>query len=407
MERTIIKNSIDQLALFGNGPVFRELICVGRPNIGNKDRFFERVNDIFESKYLSNNGPYVQEFEKRITEMLGVKHSIAICNATTALQIAIRALGLNGEVVIPSFTFIATAHALEWLGIKPAFCDIDPATHNLDPNKIEDTITPYTTGIIDVHLWGRASDIESIIEIAHKHNLKLMFDAAHAFGCSYKGTMIGNFGEAEVFSFHATKFLNTFEGGVIATNNDDLAEKIRLMRNHGFSGADTVVSIGTNGKMSEISAAMGLTGLESIDEFIAVNHRNYKLYRQELSDIKGIKFIEFDEKEKNNYQFIVIEIDEGVTHVSRDQLIKILNAENIMTRPYFFPGCHRGEPYSSYFPDAGLLLPETEKLAKRVSTLPTGTSVGNDEIKIICQIIRLVIENGEELKVRLQSTNGR
>ncbi|MBC1224260.1 aminotransferase class I/II-fold pyridoxal phosphate-dependent enzyme [Nostoc sp. UCD121] len=397
----INKTRLEHLAIFGAAPAFNEKLHVGRPNIGNRDRLFERINDLLDRRWLTNNGGYVQEFEQRIADMIGVKHCIPMCNGTVALEIAIRAAGLTGEVIIPSFTFIATAHALQWQEITPVFCDIDPHNYTINPWRVEAMITPRTTGIIGVHLWGQPCNVEALTEIARKHNLKLMFDAAHSFGCSYNGQMIGNFGDAEVFSFHATKFFNTFEGGAIATNNDELAGKIRLMKNFGFSGLENVSYIGTNGKMSEICAAMGLTGLESLDEFVAVNYRNYKQYQHEVRNIPGVKLLTYDETEKSNYQYIVLEIDQEITHISRDELVKIFWAENILARRYFYPGCHRMEPYRSYFPHAGLLLPETESLGKRVLVLPTGTAVGTEEINKICQIIRLVVEHSREVKERL------
>jgi len=399
--QNISKHYLNELSIFGNSPAFTEHLHVGRPNIGNREHLIARINDLLDRRWLTNNGPYVQEFEQRIAEFIGVKHCIATCNATIALEIAIRAAGLTGEVIIPSFTFVATAHALQWQEITPVFCDIDPLTHNIDPHQIEQMITPRTSGIIGVHLWGRPCDVEALSTIAHAHNLKLMFDASHAFSCSSQGSMIGSFGDAEVFSFHGTKFLNTFEGGAIVTNNDELAAKIRLMKNFGFAGYDKVIYVGTNGKMNEVSAAMGLTGLESLEEFIAINYCNYKHYKNGLQDIPGIKFINYDSEEKCNYQYIILEIDEQVTGISREQLIKILHAENILVRRYFYPGCHKMEPYSSYFPHAGLLLPETEKLSNRVLALPTGTSVNSEDISTICQIIKLVITNSSELKEKI------
>ena len=394
----MVKAGLEDLAIFGSEPAFDRKLHVGRPNIGDRERLLGRINDMLDRRWLTNKGPYVQEFEKKIADLIGVKHCIAMCNGTVALEIAIRACELTGEVIVPSFTFIATAHALQWQEITPVFCDIDPNTHNIDPCRAEELITPRTTGIIGVHVWGRPCDVESLAEIARQRNLKLLFDAAHAFGCSYKGRMIGNFGDAEVFSFHATKFFNTFEGGAVVTNDDELAARIRLMKNFGFAGYDNVIYIGTNGKMSEVSAAMGLTGLESLEEFITVNYRNYKGYERELKDIPGIQLITYDETEKRNYQYIILEIDTGVTHVSRDQLVEILHAENVLARRYFYPGCHRMELYRSYFPYAGLLLPETEKIAARVLSLPTGTSIEPEDIRAIGQIIRLVIENGSELR---------
>ena len=394
---------LEDLAIFGGKPKFNEPLHVGRPNIGDRASLLQRINDMLDRRWLTNNGPYVQELEQRIGSLLGVKHCIATCNGTVALELAIRAAGLSGEVIVPSFTFIATPHALQWQEITPVFCDVDPRTHTLNPWRVEAMITPRTSGIIGVHVWGQPCDVETLTEIARKHNLKLMFDASHTFGCSYKGQMIGNFGEAEVFSFHATKFFNTFEGGAIVTNNDELAAKIRLMKNFGFAGYDNVVYIGTNGKMSEVSAAMGLTSLESLDDFISINYANYKQYQHELAGIPGISLFTYGETEKCNYQYVVLEVEESLTQVTRNQLINILYAENVLARRYFYPGCHQMEPYRSYFPHAGLLLPETDKLVQRVLVLPTGTAVGLDEISTICEIIRLVVSRGEEVRGKLEN----
>jgi dTDP-4-amino-4,6-dideoxygalactose transaminase len=368
--------------------IFAEKLYVGRPNIGNREAMLARFNDMLDRRWLSNDGPFVLEFEQRLADYLGVKHCISMCNGTIAMEIATRALGLKGEVIVPSFTFVATAHALQWQEITPVFCDIDPVTHTIDPVKVEQMITPHTSGIIGVHLWGRACDVTALEDIARRHNLALIFDAAHAFACSHGGRMIGVFGDAEVFSFHATKFFNTFEGGAVATNDDALAEKIRLMKNFGFVDYDKVIYIGTNGKMTEVCAAMGLTNLESIDDFIYINQRNYYCYRESLHGIPGITLMPYDETEKCNYQYITLEVDEDLSGISRDRLVAILHANNVIARRYFFPGCHRMEPYRSYFPHAGLLLPETEKTADHVLLLPTGTSVGEDAIRTITKIIR-------------------
>ncbi len=340
--------------------------------------------------------------EEKVAEKLKVKHCIAMCNGTIALEIAIRALGLKGEVIVPSFTFVATAHALQWQEITPVFCDIAPDTYTIDPEKIERLITPKTTGIIGVHLWGRTCNVESLTNIAKKHDLKLLFDAAHSFGCSYKGQMVGSFGELEVLSFHATKFLNTFEGGAVVTNNDELAQKIRLMQNFGFSGFDNVIYVGTNGKMSEVPAAMGLTGLESIRHFIDRNYKNYKYYEKELAEIEGIKLLTYNEAEQHNYQYIILEVDENKINLSRDQVVDILHADNVIARRYFYPGCHKMEPYRSLYPNAGVLLPETEKKSEQVLALPTGTAIGKKEIKRICSIIRICASSGAEIAKKLK-----
>lgn len=397
------KSVVKDLGLFGGAPLFSEVLHVGRPNIGDREHLFNRINDMFDRCWLSNNGPFVQEFEQKVSKFLGVKHCIAVCNATVGLEIAVRALDLSGEVIVPSFTFVATVHALQWQNITPVFCDIDPSTHNINPNLIPHLITPRTSGILGVHVWGRACDIETLTNLANENNVKLLFDAAHAFSNSYRGQMIGGFGDLEVFSFHATKFFNSFEGGMITTNNDNLAEKIRSMRNFGFAGMDNVISIGTNGKMSEVSAAMGITSLESMQKIIDVNYRNYLSYRKGLENIPGVRMVFYDEKEHNNYQYIVIEIDDTKAGISRDKVLEILHAENIRARRYFYPGCHQMEPYSSYFPNSGLLLTETEQLTLKVLQLPTGMFVGEEDIQKITDLIRFIILNAKEITQNLQT----
>lgn len=368
-----------------------KFIHVGRPNLGDRKALLSRINEMLDRRWFSNNGPLVQEFEKKVAEFLGVKHVVAMCNATVALEIASRALNLHGEVIVPSYTFIATAHALQWQQITPVFCDIDPATHNIDPAKIERLITPKTTGILGVHVWGRGCDTEAIEEIAARRNLKVMYDASHGFACSKGERMLGTFGECEVFSFHATKFLNCFEGGAVVTDKDDLAEKMRLMRNFGFQAFDNVVYLGVNGKMSEVHAAMGLTSLEAVDEIIAVNLHNYEAYKSGLAKLPGISVIDYDPAERNNYQYVVVEVDPEVCPRNRDDIVDALHAENIIARKYFWPGCHRMEPYRSLQPNAGLLLPETERIAARVIILPTGQMVDVEMVQRICNVIGIAV----------------
>lgn len=387
------KSSINDLALLGGPAAFAEVLHVGRPNIGDRGRFLARINDMLDRRWLSNNGPYVQELEQTLGAFLGVKHCMAVCNATVGLEIAARALGLTGEVIVPSFTFIASAHALQWLGITPIFCDVDPLTHNIDPALVEGLITPRTSGILGVHVWGRPCDVYELTQVARDHRLKLIFDAAHALACSYRGQLVGSFGDVEVFSFHATKFFNTFEGGAICTNNDELAEIVRQMRNFGFAGMDQVIGLGTNGKMSEISAAMGLGSLESLDEFIQANHEHYRAYVSGLKGIPGLQVVRYDEAEKNNYQYVILEIDPERAGLDRDLLVKLLQAENIRARRYFYPGCHQMEPYRSMPPWAGLELPATERLTQSVMQLPTGTALRHTEVDEICELLRFIFRN--------------
>lgn len=389
-----MKQNLHDLAILGGAPAFTEPLHVGRPNIGDRDGFLRRLTDLLDRRWLTNEGPLVRELEQRIAGLLGVRHCVAVANGTVALELTIRALELRGEVVVPAFTFVATAHALQWHGITPVFCDIDPDTHTVDPAAVEAAIGPHTTGIIGVHVWGHPCDIGALTAIAQRQRLRLLFDAAHAFGCSYQGAMIGRFGDAEILSFHATKFFNTFEGGAVVTNNDDLAARLRLMRNFGFAGYDLVVSVGINGKLTEVAAAMGLTNLESMERFIDVNRQHYEQYRQTLAGLPGITPIRYDGRERCNYQYVVIQVDEAQAGVSRDELMEVLWAENVLARRYFYPGVHRMEPYRA----RAAALPNTDQICLQVLSLPTGTAVQAADIEAICRIIRLTVTHADEVR---------
>jgi dTDP-4-amino-4,6-dideoxygalactose transaminase len=388
---------LSDFAILGGEPCFGEPLHVGRPNIGDRDRLRGRIEAALDRRWLTNDGPLVQELEAEIVSRLGVPHCIAMCNGTVALEIAIRAAGLSGEVVVSPFTFVATAHALQWQRITPVFCDVDPRTHNLDPSRVEELITPRTTGILAVHLWGRPAAVEPLTEIAERRGLKLLFDAAHALGCSHRGGMVGGFGTAEVLSFHATKVVNAFEGGAIVTADEEFAAVARLMRNHGFADYDDVQYVGTNGKMSEVSAAMCLTSLEAYDRFVAVNRRNHAAYAAALDGVPGVELVRYDEAEQGNWQYVVLEVGESAA-LSRDELQQVLWAEGVLARRYFYPGCHRMEPYRSLYPDAVERLPQTDRLASRVLTLPTGTSVDPDTAARVGDLVRRAMLEGERLR---------
>ncbi len=386
-------HNIEDLAVNGAPPAFNEHLYVGRPNI-EKEAFTEYVEQIFSRKLLTNNGPLVQELEEKIARLHEVKHCVAVCNGTVALEIAIRALELDGEVIVPSFTFISTVHAIHRQGIIPVFADIDLRTHNLDPCAVQKMITSRTSGIIGVHLWGRPAPVKELQNIASDYGLKLAFDSAHAFGCSYKGLMIGSFGNCEVLSFHATKIFNTFEGGAVLTNDRELADAVRLIRNHGFSGMDNVIHSGTNGKMIEVAAAMGLANLGPLGDVIEVNRKNYYLYKEGLDGLPSISLIEYDETESNNYHYVVMEVHQDCP-VTRDEIIRTLHAENIVARRYFWPGCHNMKPYRDLYPNVGMMLPNTQKVADNVVVLPTGTAMKGNMIKTVVSIIRVLLRNSK------------
>jgi dTDP-4-amino-4,6-dideoxygalactose transaminase len=389
------KESLGELAVFTGHPAFLSPLHVGTPQRVDADGFVGRVRDILDSRWFTNDGPYVKEFERRVAEYLDVEHCIAVCNGTSALELAAGAAELTGEVIVPSFTFVATAHALRWRGLTPSFCDVDPSTHNLDFAHLEGLVNERTSAIIGVHVWGRPAYSEHLERLAEQHDLRLFFDAAHAFGCSYAGQPVGGRGDAEILSFHATKVINTFEGGAVLTNDDDLAARVRLLRNFGFVDYDDVRALGINGKLPEISAAMGLTTLDHFDENVAVNQRNYAHYRTELDSIIGVSVLTYDEAERNNYQYVVLELDPADCTLSRDDLVRVLHAENVIARRYFYPGVHRMEPYRSLY--AGLVLPATEAVADRVVVLPTGQTVDEAAVATISRVIRLAVGSAEKL----------
>ncbi|MEM0925744.1 MAG: DegT/DnrJ/EryC1/StrS family aminotransferase, partial [Planctomycetota bacterium] len=286
----------------------RRTLHVGAPNTGNRQYFDQLVDEIFERRWFTNDGVLVKQLETKIKRYLGVKHCLLVPSATVGLQLASHALELSGEVIVPAFTFVATPHSVHWEGLKPVFADIDPVTHTLCPKSVESRITDRTSAILGVHLWGTPCDTEQLDQLASKHGLQVFYDAAHAFGCRSGEKMIGNFGRCEVFSFHATKFFNTFEGGAIVTNCDELAERLALMRNFGFAGMDEVVYLGTNAKMPEICAAMGLSLFSELPGLLQRNELNYQLYRAHLQGLPGIRLLSFDFAGQTNHQYVVLEI---------------------------------------------------------------------------------------------------
>jgi len=392
-----MKRDLGDLALFGGRAGFLQPLLVGRPNPIDRSRLFDRLTWALDNQWLTNGGPLTQEFEKRIAELAGVRNCVATCNATVALQLLARAAELTGEVIMPALTFAATAHAVQWLGLDPVFCDIDPLTGCVDPEQVQAAVTPRTSAIFGVHLWGRPCDVDGLEELAADAGVRLFFDAAHALGSTSAGRPVGRFGDAEVFSFHATKVVNSFEGGAVVTNDDELARRVRSLHNFGLGLEEVSSAGGTNAKMSEASAAMGLTSLDVFEEVVRHNKSNYEQYRTELSGVPGVDVVAFDENEQNNYHYLVVQIDEEITGLPRDLLLHLLRAENVVAQPYFSPACHQLEPYRSR---QTAHLPHTERLSARVIALPTGSTVSREDIRRVCDIVRLAATRGTELTAR-------
>ena len=391
--------SVEQLAVLGGAPSFDAPLHVGRPNEVDRERFLARVNGILDRNWLTNDGPLVRELEAVIAEQAGVAHAVATCNATTALGLLARALDLDGEVIVPSYTFVGTAHAFRWQRLQPVFCDVDPVTHGADPASVAALISDRTAAIIPVHLWGTICDVDALEALAADAGVPLAFDAAHAFGCGRGGRSAGSFGRAEVFSLHATKYVQSFEGGAVTTDDDELAERLRLLRNFGFTGYDRVDHLGTNAKMPEASAAMGLTSIEGRWEVEQRNLANRQAYSEALAEVPGLAVVGTGSNDRHNHQYVVVEVDEASTGLDRDALVAVLWAENVLARRYFAPGCHRMEPYASEGPHP--TLPVTERLCDDVLVLPTGTAVTPDDARTIGDVLARAADAADRVAVAL------
>ncbi|MDF1563932.1 MAG: aminotransferase class I/II-fold pyridoxal phosphate-dependent enzyme [Deltaproteobacteria bacterium] len=394
--------SIDQLALLGGEPAFAEPRVMGRPNLGDREALFRRLSGALERGWLTNGGPLVQELEEKLAERLAVRHCITVCNATIGLELGLKALELEGEVVVPAFTFIATAHAASWVGLDVRFCDVDPATHLIDLDSLEQAVSERTSAVVPVHLWGAAAPVDALESFCEERGLRLIFDAAHAFACTAQGRTIGRFGDLEVFSFHATKFFNAFEGGAVTTEDDDLADRLRAMRNFGGRGAAGWGFPGTNAKMSEASAAMGLTSLEILPEIVARNRENHDAYREELASVPGIALRTYDPGEENNHQYVVVEVDGADFGLTADELVEVLAAENVGTRRYFVPGLHQVPPYRDDPSTRPVPLPVTEQLSERCLLLPSGLAVTPTDARSIARCIIEASARAEAVQVHLR-----
>jgi dTDP-4-amino-4,6-dideoxy-D-glucose transaminase len=393
------KHSMLDLALFGGRPSFEPPVILGEPVVPDVDAVLREMSELLQSRRFTNDGPRVHAFEHAIMELTGASHCVATDNGTSGLQIAARALGVEGEVIVPAFTFIATAHAFAWQGLCPVFVDVDPHTHTIDPNAVAAAVTPRTTAICGVHLWGNVCDVAALTAIAERHDLTLLFDAAHALGCADSdGVRVGGFGNAEIFSFHATKFVSAFEGGAVVTDDARLAERLARARNFGFDDSGHAAGIGINAKMSEASAVMGLHSLQHYDQIVAVNRRNLRGYSAALEGCAGIDILLPDDLSASNCQYVVARIDEARSGLSRDTLLAALRAEGVFAKAYFVPPCHLAEPYRTPKPGH---LPVSELLAREVLCLPSGLAVELEQVFEICELIRSIRQLGPRVERRL------
>ena len=351
----------DKPALLGGPPMFTQNISIVRPTLPDFSEITNGVQSMLTTGMLTT-GPYVRDFEAAMADHLGVRHAVAVSSCTTGLALVYRCLGLTGEVVLPSFTFMATASALIWANLQPVFADVDLQTQTLDAAAVEAAITPNTSAIVAVHTFGNPADIDALQTIADRHGLKLVFDAAHGFGAMYQGAPVGPQGDAQIYSLSPTKLLVAGEGGIVATNHDDLAEAVRLGRDYGKSGDYDSAFAGINARMSEFHALLGLKGLPRLEANATRRNELASLYQAHLGELVGVGFQRVRPGNRCSYKDFSITIDTDAFGMSRNDVARALAAEHIDSRKYYDPPVHRHTAYRTYAPSSEWL-PNTTALA--------------------------------------------
>jgi len=369
---------------------FKEPIYISRPFLPRLEEFSERLKDIWKSKWLTNNGPQHIQFEIELAEKLKAPYLSLFNNGTTALMIACQSLRLSGEVITTPFTFAATVHTLMWNNIKPIFCDIDPVTMNLNAENLESLITPQTTAILGVHVFGTPCDVLKIQQIANLYGLKVIYDAAHAFGVTLNGTPLVHYGDISMLSFHATKLYHTAEGGALIVGDKVLKERIDFLKNFGIKNEEEVVMPGINGKMSELHAALGSVNLKYVDFEIQKRKHLYDVYCKRLADIEGVFFHVPAGHVGANYQYFVIQIDPAKFGKTRDEVYKEFKLYNVFTRKYFYPLCSNYPCYHSIPSATPSMLPVANQVAGQVLCLPLYGDLSEEDILKICEILRSI-----------------
>ena len=385
----------NQPAVLGNQPIFESKVHIVRPRLPAFDEMSGAVQNILSTGMVTK-GRHLRAFEEAVAAHLGVKHAIAVSSCTTGLMLTYKCLGLTGDVVVPSFTFMATISSLVWAGLRPIFADVDTGTTNLDPRAAEAAITPNTSAIVAVHNFGNPADIEELQAIADKHGLKLIFDAAHGFGASYRGVPVGGQGDANAYSLSPTKLLIAGEGGIVATNNDELARKIEIGREYGNDGNYDSLFAGMNARMAEFNAVLGLHSLALLEDSARRRNEIVAVYQHDLGRIPGISFQEVREGNRNSYKDYSIVINPETFGLTRDELAVALAAENVDTRKYYQPPAHRQIAYSKYSSDEDNL-PNTDLLSARSLSLPIWSHMDTAIASDICRAVERIHNFADEV----------
>jgi dTDP-4-amino-4,6-dideoxyglucose len=388
-------------ASFGGIPTFARPLHAAQLNFPPWDAVESGFRDIFARRYFTNHGPILTQFERALADYLGVAHAVCVANGTLALTIMARSLRLTGEVIVPAFTFPATVQALLWAGLTPVLCDVDPDSQMMTAELAEPLITEQTSAILGVHLWGRPCTPRDLEDLAGRRRLRLMFDACHAIGCASDGRAIGSFGDAEAFSFHATKLINAAEGGCITTDDSRLAARLRTMQSFSPNQEFAEVHPRMNAKMSEAQALLALHSLREVEDNIAHNRRRHSAYASGLADLAGLEVLDYTRQSSHNYQYVVLDIDSARCALTRDELSTLLQAENVLCRRYFHAGMHQLPPLCHAPSTLGRSYPQTERLTKRLLQLPTGQAISLDDVNRICELIRDMLADADEIHRRL------
>lgn len=378
--------------------IFKKPVYVTRPLLPNIDKVYSQLQEIWNNKWLTNNGPKHKELETKLKEYLKVDNLVMFSNGTLALELGLKVLELEGEVITTPFTFPATVQALDRNGLTPIFCDIEKDTLNIDANKIEELITEKTSAILGVHVFGNPCNVETIQQIADKYNLKVIYDGAHAFGSHIDGKSIGSYGDMTMFSFHATKLFNTVEGGGLVFKDNKLYNKLNLLKNFGIASPEEVVLSGTNAKMNEIQAAVGLEVLRIVEEERAKRKVIKNTYIEGLKDIPGIRVLNNLDNEEASYQYFTIEVNKEQYGMSRDELHIELEKYNVFTRKYFYPLCSEFEWYKDLESAKAENLPCAHDIINKVLSMPYYGELKESEVKQICNIIK-ELSNSENSKL--------
>lgn len=387
MANTVMARNMDTIMAMKKNNMDKKIITVTSPLLPSLDDFIPFLQDIWDRKWLTNNGYYHQALERALAEYLKVPYVSLFTNGTLPLICALQALRITGEVITTPYSFVATTHSLWWNGIKPVFVDIDPVTCNLDPDKIEAAITPRTTAIMPVHVYGKPCDTERIQAIADKYGLRVIYDAAHAFGVEVNGQSILNAGDMSTLSFHATKVYNTIEGGALICHDEKTKKRIDYLKNFGFAGETEIVAPGINGKMDEVRAAYGLFNLKQVDAAIEARRQVAIKYRQALRSVEGISFMEDMPGVRHNYSYFPIFVDAEKYGMTRDELYLKMREQGVWGRRYFYPLISEFSAYRGLKSAQRESLPSAYKIAENVICLPMHHALSEEDVQRILHSI--------------------